>query len=190
MENLHFVAIPADDDRPEVAVEDRVRLAESIAKAGFMLCEGMPDPPARPTNVMEPADAAAAGGLSAWHDGFEATVVFDDDWTVHIMVPLTLVDVERDADLGAEGLRLMAKLIGAAADVADPYVGFVSVEADDNISFVVDERPFVVEEPLALLYLGPRYLEDNGFPDYAADAAIDIPAGAGRVIIMDPVALT
>jgi hypothetical protein len=181
VDGLRFVGIPCADRDPPSA-EDYRRLAARIQATGFTLCDHVPSPADAPSNGIGPADAAAAalaagGTLHVWRDGFVPIVALDDLWIVCVVDPWTPATIDRS------WIDPLVPLIAAVTEVADTYVGWVSSSEDDDLWFVVEDPPFELTEPLAVVYLGGRYLDDNGVPAFAAGADLDLTLPNGRLIV-------
>jgi hypothetical protein len=180
VDGLRFVGIPCAERDPPSA-EDHRRLADRIEAAGFTLCDGVPSPTDAPANRIGPADAAAAapaagGTLHVWRGGFVPIVALDDLWIVCVVDPWTPATIDRS------WIDPLVPLIAAVTEVAGTYVGWVS-SSDDDLWFIVEDPPFELTEPLAVVYLGQRYLDDNGVPAFADGADLDLTLPCGRLLV-------
>jgi hypothetical protein len=181
MDGLHFIGLGHDDREPPEP-DDHRRLGARIEEQGFTLCDGTPEPPDDPTNRIEAAQvpdrtASHDRWLNVWRNGVEAVVRLEDDWAVQVIDPFTPVEIDRT------WIEQLAPLIGAATEVADTYVGWVSNDDDDDLSFALEDPPFELSEPLAVVYVGQRYLDDNGPPAFAEGAELDLSLPGGRLIV-------
>ena len=170
MDDAHFVALPMDEARAPVRAADVARLRRELESEGFVVGD-------------------AAGALEVTAADLSAEVSLDDDWTVHVRVPARSIDVVRDAVAGRAAVERLMRLAGVVCDVAQAYVGFVSTDEGDDLSFVTETPPFVLTAPLALVALGPRYLADSGVPGFAAGADLDVTVRGARVIVLSLSAL-
>ncbi|MBE1501502.1 hypothetical protein H4696_008602 [Amycolatopsis lexingtonensis] len=173
---VHFMGLPYDGSRPPSSAGDVARLAEALQDNGFAVSEPLP-PSGGPGDGDNPA-------LEVWQQGFGAEVSLEKDWTVQVLISVEYIDVVRDAVAGRRGIELLARLIGTLAELADPYLGFISTDAGDDLSFLVEDRPVEITEPLALAYFGRRYLDDWGTtPDFAGGAEYTAQLSGGVLVI-------
>ncbi|NBH11182.1 hypothetical protein [Amycolatopsis sp. SID8362] len=154
---VHYIGLPYDG-----APADLAQLVEALRGAEF--------------GVSEPADRTVEAG----RDGFSAAVTVESDGMVEIAYDVLLTDVVR---AGRRGVEHLARLVGVVGQVADTYLGFISTAGED-LSFVGEERPVEVTEPLALFYFGRRYFDDWGaVPEFLADAEFTMDVPGGRVVV-------
>jgi hypothetical protein len=162
-DNFWFVGLPYDD-RDGSTPADRQCLAEVLEGEGFRAA---------------PDDLGPA--LMVWlpdSSVFVAGVNLGDSWMVQITVDERLLYEGFDENRG--NTDALAKLIGIAAEFAGTYLGFVTLDDDDDLSFMEEDPPVQLEQPLAVVYLGRRYLSDwPDEPEWAADpkARWELPAG-------------
>ena len=115
--------------------------------------------------------------VALWRAGFDPIVALDDLWIVCVVDPWTPATIDRS------WIDPLVPLIAAVTEVADTYVGWVSSSDEDDLWFVVEDPPFELTEPLPVVYLGRRYLDDNGVPAFAAGADLDLTLPCGRLIV-------
>lgn len=162
---IWFHGFPYDNDRADSTPADRQRLAEILEGQGFRTA---------PANI--------GSFLEVWlpddSSNFLASVHLGKIWTVGIAVEETRLDEYHDENRGSPDA--LAKLIGITSEYASSYLGFVTVDHDDDLSFIDEDPPVQMEQPLAMVYLGRRYLNDwPKEPTWAADpkARWELPAG-------------
>lgn len=183
MDGLHFMGLACASSRTPPSSADLVRLAVLAVEQGFVVCDGLPDPPDDPTNRISPeqvpaTEAAGEGAINAWRNGFEASVLLEEDWTVQVVTSLVPAHLDRS------WIERIAPLIGAATTLSDAYVGFLSDDPNTDFEFATEDPPFEVTDPLTLAYFGRRYLDDNGsLPAFAEDAEVDIALPRGRLVV-------
>lgn len=174
---IRFIGLPYDDGRDESAPADLQRLDEALQGQGFQTA---------------PADFRPA--LEVWLPDsltFLATVRLDDIWMVQITIDEGRLDEDYEENRGNG--EALARLIGVASEFADLYLGFVTADDDDDLSFMEEDPPVRLEQPLALVYLGRRYLGDwPDEPPWATNpkARWELPAGVLLVPASSPLEIT
>ena len=176
-EQIRFIGLAYDDDRDESTAADQQRLADVLQGQGF---------------ASAPADVGPS--LEVWLPGpssFLASVRVGGTWMLQIAVDETRLDEDPEENRG--NIDALARLIGIGTEFAGSYLGFVTVDDDDDLSFMEEERPVQLEQPLAAVYLGRRYLSDwPGEPDWAANpkARWELPDGVLLVPAGSPLEVT
>lgn len=143
-DTIWFIGLPCDDDRDKATPADRQRLAEVLAEQGFR---------SAPTEV--------GSALEVWAPDlsvFTPRVDLDERWMVNIAFGEVQLDEDFEENRGNNDA--LAKLIGTVSEFANIYLGFVTADNDDDLSFIEEDPPVQLEQPLALVYLGQRYLND------------------------------
>ncbi|MGI5201333.1 hypothetical protein ACQEU6_07030 [Spirillospora sp. CA-108201] len=176
-DEIWFIGLPYDDDRDEATPADQRRLAEVLEGQGFGTA---------------PYDFNPS--LEVWLPDlstFLASVHLSDSWMLQIAVEEGRLAENYDENRG--NTDALAKLIGIVTEFASAYLGFVTANADDDLSFMVEDPPVQLEQPLAVVYLGRRYLSD--WPDEAAwavdpKARWELPAGVLLVPAPSPLEIT
>lgn len=172
-DKIRLIGLPYDDDRDGSTPADRQRLAEALEGQGFRTA---------------PADFGPS--LEVWLPGlsdFVASVRLGDSWIVQIAVDESRLDEDYDENRG--NIDALAKLIGITAEFASTYLGFTTVSDDDDLSFMEEDPPVQLEQPLAVVYFGRRYLSDwPDEPEWAAapKARWELPAGVLLVPASSP----
>lgn len=118
---------------------------------------------------------------------FLAGARLSDNWMMQIHVEESRLDEDYDENRG--NTDAFAKLIGIVTEFASTYLGFVTADDDDDLSFMEEDPPVQLEEPLAMVYLGRRYPSDwPDEPQWAADpkARWRLPAGVLLVPASSP----
>jgi hypothetical protein len=101
---------------------------------------------------------------------------------VHVLIDAGLLDEDYEEHKGNSDA--LAKVIGIATQFADTYLGFVTADDDDDLSFIEEEPPVQLERPLAVVYLGQRYLGDwPDEPEWAAEAKARWDLSAGVLLV-------
>ncbi|MGW2787952.1 hypothetical protein ACWC3X_43430 [Streptomyces populi] len=176
-DKIRFIGLPYDDDRDGSTPADRERLAEILERQGFRTA---------------PADFGPS--LEVWlpdPSEFMASVRLGDGWMVQIAVDEGRLDEDFDENRG--NTDALAKLIGIVTEFASTYLGFVTADDDDDLSFMEEDPPVRLEQPLAVVYLGRRYLSDwPDEPEWAAapKARWESPAGVLLVPASSPLEIT
>ncbi|MFH8664863.1 hypothetical protein ACH4F3_08205 [Streptomyces anulatus] len=176
-DKIRFIGLPYDDNRDEPTPADRQRFADFLAGQGFRTA---------------PADFGPS--LEVWlpdPSEFVASVRLGDSWMVQIAVDEGRLD--EDYDENRDNPDVLAKLIDIAAEFANTYLGFVTADDDDDLSFMEEDPPVQLEQPLAVVYLGQRYLSDwPDEPEWAADpkARWELTAGVLLVPASSPLEIT
>ncbi|MFK4272181.1 hypothetical protein [Streptomyces milbemycinicus] len=152
-DKIWFIGLPYDDDRDASAPADQQRLAEVLEGQGFRTA---------------PADFGPS--LEVWLPDpaeFVASVHLGDSWMVQIAVDECRLAEDFDENRG--NTDALAKLIGIVTEFAGTYLGFVTADDDDDLSFMEEDPPVHLGQPLAMVYFGRRYL--SGWPDEPERAA-------------------
>jgi len=176
MDDIRFIGLAYDDDRDGSAPADRQRLAEALEGQGFRTA---------------PADFGPS--LEVWRPDpsrFMASVHLGDGWMVQVTVGADRLD--EDFEENRSDIDALAALIGIVTEFADIYLGFVTADDDDDLSFMEEDPPVRLSRPLALVYLGRRYLRDGHEPEWAAGpkAHWELPAGVLLVPAASPFEIT
>lgn len=184
-DEVRFIGLVFDDARVRPSPHDVRRLVSVMEDRGFSVSEQLPSGRPETSTEGDRAEDDRGTTLQVWHqDFFAARVVLETDWMVQIVTDVRDIHVVGDPELSRRGIDLLVRLVGAVTEVADTYLGFLSNEEDDDLSFVVEDPPVEITEPLALVYLGSRYLDDwPEAPAFAADAELDVALPAGRLIV-------
>lgn len=174
---IWFIGLPYDDDRDEATPADQQRLAEVLEGQGLRTA---------------PYDFGPS--LEVWLPDpsvFLASVHLDDSWIMQIAFDERQLDEDYDENRG--NTDALAKLIGIVTEFANTYLGFVTADNNDDLSFIEEDPPVQLEQPLAVVYLGRRYLSDwPDEPEWAADpkARWELPAGVLLVPASSPLEIT
>ena len=162
-----------DDDRDGSTPADQQRLIEVLEAHGFRTASDEFGP-----------------SLEVWlplPSEFVATVRLSDSWMVQIAVDEGPLDENRG------NTDALAKLIGIVTEFANTYLSFVTADDDDDLSFMEEDPPVQLEQPLAMVYLGRRYLSDSpDDPEWAAEpkARWELPVGVLLVPASSPLEIT
>lgn len=176
-DKIRLIGLPYDDDRDGSTPADSQCLAEVLEGQGFRT-----------------APAAFGPSLEVWlpdPSQFVASVRLDDSWMVQIAVDEGQLYEDFDENRG--NTDALAKLIGIVTEFASTYLGFVTADDDDDLSFMEEDPPVQLEHPLAVVYLGRRYLSDwPDEPKWAANpkARWELPAGVLLVPASSPLEIT
>lgn len=165
---IWFIGLPYDDDRDGFAPADQQRLAEVMEGQGFRTAPGDFGP-----------------SLEVWlpvPSRFIASVHLGDNWMMQIAVDESALDEYYKENRG--NTDALAKLIGIATEFSNTYLGFVTADDDDDLSFMEEDPPVGLEQPLAVVYLGRRYLSDwPDEPEWAAEAKARWDLSAGVLLV-------
>jgi len=74
---------------------------------------------------------------------------------------------------------------GAAAAAVDAYLGFLAGDPGADAPFTEEDAPVRIDRPLAVAWLGRRYLNDHGVDLPITDAALHLSIGGGRLLVAD-----
>jgi hypothetical protein len=163
-ERTVFVALAHDDERPEVTPADQQRLSDAIGEQGF-----------------KSGPLEFGIGLEVWRPeeghNFLADACLGSDWMVQISIDTWRLDYDTFEE-NSPCLDALVTLIGIVTEVAGSYLGFVTLDTDDDLEFMVEDPPVRLTHPLAVTYLGRRYLRDwPDEPTFTPEARWDLPAG-------------
>src|SRR5262245_6745309 len=133
--NIWFIGLPYDDERDGATPADHRRLAEVLERQGFRT-----------------APYAFGPSLEVWLPGpseFLASVHLGDNWMLQIAVDEGLLHEDFDENRGNPDA--LARLIGVVGEFASTYLGFVTADDDDDLSFMEEDPPVRLEAPLAMV---------------------------------------
>ncbi|MER7792641.1 hypothetical protein [Streptomyces sp. NPDC097640] len=176
-DHIWFIGLPYDDDRDGSTPADQKRLAEVLEEQDFRT-----------------APVELGPSLEVWLPGlsdFVASVHLGDSWMVQVAVDEGRLDEDYDENRGSNDA--LAKLIGIVTEFASTYLGFVTADDDDDLSFMEENPPVQLEQPLAMVYLGRRYLSDwPTEPEWAAGpkARWELPTGILLVPAASPLEIS
>jgi len=174
---IWFIGLPYDDDRDGATPADRQRLVEVLEERGFRTA---------------PNDFGPS--LEVWLPNpseFMASVHISDDWMMQIALDERRLAEYYDENRG--NTDAWAKLIGIVTEFASTYLGFVTADDDDDLSFMEEDPPVRLEKPLAMVHFGSRHLSDwPDEPEWAAHpkARWELPAGVLLVPASSPLEIT